>query len=260
MFKTILTLSVLILTSCTSYFVRKECEQVDWYKYGQGTAMEGRRLSGDHRVRTCQDAGADVDDVALDHGFKEGMSNYCQPETVLQTGKKGEFFNEDMCESSSILRRRHAEGVRIYCQKQNGFSAGTLGKKYNGICPKDLEGAFSTEFNRGRKNYLSAVIATNESAIGDLEVQIGRLEGQKFMYNSQLMSLPNETQTAVIVTDPYSGQQIAQVASPDPSLQSRRSDLQFQIQSTESQLYQQRQQEQSLRATNRDLQVEMTVL
>lgn len=222
--------------------------------------MAGHRLSGDAGVRRCEEAGANVDDVALDHGFKEGMSNYCEPETVFQTGKRGEFFPHDMCDESPSLARRHAAGVRAYCSRANGYLAGTTGKKYNGICPADLEPAFVSEFNRGRKNYLSATIAENENTLRDLDVDIARLQSQRFMAQSRLDSLPLVQQAAVIVVDPYSGQQVATAAQPDAAVMARRNDLEMQIENFDSMIYSDRQKESGLRDTNRSLQVEMTVL
>lgn len=35
------------------------------------------------------------------------------------------------------------EGLREYCKPQNGYRAGTEGRRYNHVCPPALEGAFS---------------------------------------------------------------------------------------------------------------------
>lgn len=261
MSKVLLPIAALFLQACTSYVIKADCERTDWYAYGHSAAMEGRRLSGDNKINQCYKVDARVDEVALDHGFKEGMANYCEPETVFQTGKKGEFFNSDMCESRVRLQREHQAGVRTYCQKENGFAAGAAGKKYNGICPKDLEAAFALEFNRGRKNFLNATIASNESAIGDIEMTIGRLQGQRFMYDSQLMALPAETQqVATTWVDPTTGIAYSKAPVIDSSIAIRRNDLQLQIQNLDAQISQQRFSEQKLREANRDLRVEMTLL
>jgi len=261
MLKFVLLLPALALSACTSYRVRSECAHTDWYAYGHSAAMEGRRLSGDPKVRQCYDVEGKVDEVALDHGFKEGMANYCEPETVFQTGKKGEFFNQEMCEARVRLLREHQAGVRMYCQTANAFAAGAVGKKYNGICPKDLEAAFVPEFNRGRKNFLSATIASNESALGDIEVKLGRLQGERFMYDSQLMALPSETsQVATTKIDPTTGIAYSQSPIIDSAIVARRNDLQLQIQNVETEISKQRSEADKLRAANRDLRVEMTLL
>ena len=252
---------LLFLTACNRYVIKADCEQTDWYKYGQSAAMEGRRLSGDHKIKKCEEADARVDDVALDHGFKEGMSTYCRPETVLQSGKRGEFFNDDMCEQTISLKRQHEAGVRIYCAKENGFAAGATGKKYNGICPKELEVAFKFEFNRGRKNFLNASLAANESELGDLEVAMGRLESDRFMNQSQLNSLPPEiVPQTVVVIDPITGQQNVQTTATDSAMNSRRFSLESQISSIDSEIFEKRRKAEKLRSLNRDLRFEMTLL
>jgi hypothetical protein len=254
-------LLVMLIAGCTSYQIKSECERTDWYKYGQSAALAGRRLSGDHKIKQCEDVDAKVDDVALDHGFKEGMSAYCEPEMVLQNGKRGDFFNDDMCEHTVRLQREHQAGVRMYCSKANGFAAGAIGKTYNGICPKDLEAAFVSQFNRGRKNFLSATIASNESALSDLEVAVGRLQGERFMNESQLNSLsPEVVPQTVVVVDPMSGQQTVQTTATDSAINARRFGLESQLSSIDLEIFEKRRQAEKLRAANRDLRVQMTLL
>jgi hypothetical protein len=48
-------------------------------------------------------------------------------------------------------RAGHAEGVQTYCRESNGFAVGHSGASYQGVCPADLEGAFLTEYNSGRR-------------------------------------------------------------------------------------------------------------
>jgi hypothetical protein len=48
-------------------------------------------------------------------------------------------------------RAGHAEGVEIYCRESNGFAVGHSGAAYQGVCPADLEAAFVSEYNAGRR-------------------------------------------------------------------------------------------------------------
>jgi hypothetical protein len=72
------------------------------------------------------------------------------------------------------LRLQHHNGVLQYCDKSNGFSAGSKGAPYNKICPIELEKTFLPEFNRGRKRYLQTVISQNNTQIQDLARDIDR--------------------------------------------------------------------------------------
>jgi hypothetical protein len=75
------------------------------------------------------------------------------------------------------------------------------------------------------------------------------------------MALPPEAaQTVIIVTDPSTAHSYAQPEDPDAAIQARRTDLEFQIQNVDSEIYRQRLQEDSLRAANRLLQFEMAAL
>ena len=67
------------------------------------------------------------------------------------------------------LAKRHEAGVLAFCQRENAYPAGATGEKYNGICPSKLEKNFLPEFNRGRRSFIEATIASNEMAINDLE-------------------------------------------------------------------------------------------
>lgn len=177
------------LISCASYFKRKDCESTNWFEYGQNIALEGRRLTGDKFISECYNAEADVAESDLDRGFKSGLEKYCQPETVFQIGKNGNFFSTEMCtgQGVSTLLSKHRAGVGEYCVKSNGYAAGTKGKAYNKICPADLETSFLPEFNRGRKRYLGAVIAENQKEINQAERELGRLQSELGFKKAQLM-------------------------------------------------------------------------
>ena len=45
------------------------------------------------------------------------------------------------------------EGLFEFCQPQNGFSLGTRGGQYNGVCPSGLDADFVDAYRAGRKLY-----------------------------------------------------------------------------------------------------------
>ena len=47
-----LVISTLLLSSCASYFVRKDCEKKNWYQVGYDAALRGDRISNDETVNT----------------------------------------------------------------------------------------------------------------------------------------------------------------------------------------------------------------
>src|SRR5690606_32054551 len=128
-----------------------------------------------------------------------GMANYCRPEVVYATGKKGEFFNPELCGGSnlSLLGQKHREGVNVFCQQDNGYSFGASGKKYNQICPKELESAFLTEYRRGRKVYLDELILQKQQQLNQKERELRLTRSEESIYTNRLMrhnaSRPSET-------------------------------------------------------------------
>ncbi len=168
------------LFSCASYFKRQSCESTNWFDYGKKVALEGRRLTGDQFIVECQKADADISASILDQGFKAGMQIYCTPEGIYKVGREGNFFNTEMCEGNGLntLKSRHATGVNEYCQKANGYSAGTVGNPYNKICPVSLERDFLPEFNRGRLKYLQTIISQNQNQIRDYEQKSSSAQSQ----------------------------------------------------------------------------------
>jgi Protein of unknown function (DUF2799) len=253
------------LTSCASYWTRKDCEKTNWFQYGQSVAMQGRRLTGDPKINSCLKAEAEIDEVALDRGFKTGMATYCQPETVFQMGKKGDFFNVEMCdgEQPRFLQKRHAEGVQAYCAKTNGYAAGSKGSKYNGICPKNLEAAFLPEFNRGRKAFLTSAITNNETRIDEIERQIRRLDSDRMSLVTQMALMGNSTSTVVreVKYDPVTHARREETrVEENPEAKRRRDDLKFNLDSKEREIEAKRNEQDKLSDMNREMRTELSTL
>jgi hypothetical protein len=185
-----LMLGAFFLTSCTSYFVRKDCEKLNWYQVGYDAALRGDRISNDDTVSKCRKVEADISESQLDVGFKAGMSRYCQPDGVYQTGKSGDLFNTDFCEPGqlSILRKRHEEGLKAYCS--DGMTAGLSGKKYKSVCQSQLEKTFLPEYRKGRKKYLQGMIQNAETKLRDNSLQIDKLSFEKRITDGRLSVLP----------------------------------------------------------------------
>ena len=62
------------------------------------------------------------------------------------------------------------EGLRVFCQPQNGFDLGARGGSYRGICPADLEGDFLVSYRDGRQ------LHELESGVRDADRQIAARE------------------------------------------------------------------------------------
>ncbi len=94
--RVLLFLLMLSLTSCASYFKRKECESINWFEHGKKVAMRGEWLNSDKTVSECRKVEAHIQESQLDQGFKNGMERYCSPTAAYMTGKGGDLFSRDL--------------------------------------------------------------------------------------------------------------------------------------------------------------------
>lgn len=67
--------------------------------------------------------------------------------------------HQNACVKHGVVPDRQAylagweQGVRQYCQPDNGFVVGERGAGYNNVCPAHLQGAFQEAYEEGRQLY-----------------------------------------------------------------------------------------------------------
>lgn len=194
MLRIVFLIAVLSLTGCASYFKKKDCEAINWFEHGKKVALRGEWLNSDKTVMECRQVEANIQESQLDQGFKNGMERYCSPTVAYQTGKSGDFFSRDLCEGPQInvLINEHKKGVKDYCAKSNGYTAGSSGKKYQNICPKDLEPTFLVEYRKGRKKYVQAMVENRQDDVRNLESKISQKQSSLNFTRGRLMSMESE--------------------------------------------------------------------
>ena len=184
-------LAAALNTSCASA-LKRQCEATNWFNYGESVAQSGRRTGDDAFVKQCEGEDVDVDHAALSRGFQKGYAAYCTPESSFLLGKRGEFLSASLCDgvpNERQIKAKHSDGVREYCHPSNGVAAGASGKKYNQICPKELEGAFLPKFNEGRKRYLNIVISDSQERIQGLDREVDDISKRKDWKQKELSLL-----------------------------------------------------------------------
>ncbi len=184
-------LMAFVFSGCVSAF-KKACENTNWYEHGKKVAMSGVRFNADSFAKKCEAEDVYVDYQAIDLGFKAGMSKYCKPETVFQTGKSGKEFNPDLCDGSNlkVLRAKHEAGVRVYCKPENAHRLGSSGAGFNKICPGDLEPEFIKKYSEGRKKYLSELAVQKEKELRLLRSQERQVNRDLRSSRARLAKLP----------------------------------------------------------------------
>ncbi|MFP5520406.1 MAG: DUF2799 domain-containing protein [Bdellovibrionia bacterium] len=189
----LLFLAVVLLfnSGCASYFLKKRCEETNWFEYGEKIALSGKRLDEDTFVQQCRKEEAEVKESLLDRGFKKGLDAYCRPDTAYRTGRNGQFFEKSMCQGINITEtlKKYNEGVATFCQAENAYQHGLNGNSYNGVCPSSLETEFKKNYNSGRKKYLQGQLVTNEHKLEVLKDKERRVRSQLSSKEGELRGL-----------------------------------------------------------------------
>jgi hypothetical protein len=126
--RTSAAMTLLALGACAT-MDRDECLTVDWRTVGfeDGAAGYSGDRIGQHRKACAK------------HGVTPDLAAY-------QSGRE--------------------DGLREYCVPANGFRLGSRGGDYGGMCPADLEFAFTDAFQSGRQLY------TLEARLSDVSSQL----------------------------------------------------------------------------------------
>jgi hypothetical protein len=252
-----LIMAALSFVGCASYFKRKDCEKTNWFSHGEKVALDGGTLEGDVFLSECRQAEAQINESALDQGYKNGRADYCKPETVYITGKKGDKFKSAMCdgEPMKLLMAKYKTGLTEFCRPSNGFNAGKTGRKYNNVCPADIEKDFLPQFNQGRKSYLNSLIDTKEAEIKDIERSIYDLEFRKRELLIRLAATPRTN----IIVNKKSKKGELQIQETDASA-SARQQIESDMNNVDWQIRQKRSEQDKIRTEIRSIQSEIATL
>lgn len=191
MLRVFILLLAIPIVSCTSYFKKKSCEEINWFEHGQKVALRGQWLNADATLNECRKVEADVQESQLDRGFKSGVQKYCTNTNAYVVGKSGDLFARDLCEGPTInvLLQEHKQGLEDYCDKSNGYAAGSSGKKYQNVCPRELEQDFLPHYRKGRKKYVQSLIDSKSDDLARIEKDLGHKRRQLSWSQNDLRNL-----------------------------------------------------------------------
>lgn len=135
-FRIILVATLSLLAGGCATLDKSECREADWKIIGLEDGARGRPLSyiGNHR-KAC-----------AEYGVKPDLALY-------QLG--------------------HATGLRQFCTADNGFSLGRAGRRYDNVCPPELNGRFLAGYETGRRLHaLSADIGRMQSDVRAMQTEL----------------------------------------------------------------------------------------
>jgi len=132
--------ALVLVSGCASVGLSQaDCAAMDWQQVGLEDGQTGAGpFESNELQQQCSEIGAPVDSDEYQTGF--------------------------------------AQGVRSFCQPDNGFDAGVSGYQYSGICPAELAGGFIQQYNIGIQfHYIHRDISAIESAISGNQDSIDKL-------------------------------------------------------------------------------------
>ena len=97
-------------------------------------------------------------------GFEDGSAG--KPPSALAPRRKA-CAKHQVQPDLAAYRSGHLEGLEAYCSPGRGFSEGSRGRRYEGVCPAFLEPAFLEGFRAGaRLHDLQLALNATERALG----------------------------------------------------------------------------------------------
>ena len=105
-------LILLLIAGCAS-LNEDQCKTGDWKGIGLSDGLEG--LTFDHLSRhqkACSEYGISIDSKAYTEGRQEGLKTYCEPQNGYQLGLKGQSYN-NVC-TDKAFNENYKLGKKIH--------------------------------------------------------------------------------------------------------------------------------------------------
>lgn len=228
----ILFLIGLCCSACSSWDLKKQCEETNWFEHSKKTAMAGLYLDEDPFVRQCQKVDR-ANGTQLDLGFKTGRESYCTYENIQRLGETGERANYGMCDNLAIkqMQERHLQGLTLFCTPDSGYQYGIAGKIYKNVCFKIAEPFFLPSYQRGRREYLEKAIVSRQSDIESAIDMQSQLDSQISKLSGEITALPQvlECHNESVYNNSTKEYESHRVCSEPWYIRSRRSQLYSQM-------------------------------
>ena len=170
---TYLLLFIFLVAGCSSP-LKKQCKRLNWYKHGKNIALSGENIHSDNFASRCEQKEVFVNHKALKQGYKDGNDLYCEEQNVFTNAKIGRTVNLNMCpaEKQKKLRLVYAKGLRLFCQPEKGYAAGSKGMPLNPKCPEDMSKEYHQQYLKGRKLYLNEAVKNSKPELAEIRLKL----------------------------------------------------------------------------------------
>lgn len=156
-------IALLFSLGCSSWSLKAKCSATNWFEYSQKLAFEGKYLEEDPLVKDCK--GLDrTSATQLDLGFKLGREKMCTYDEIHSRAVNGQPVFFKFCDGleMNLMKRRHQDGLVIFCTSERGYPYGRSGQVYLKVCNPKQETQFLPSYFKGRKEFLSQTLADSK--------------------------------------------------------------------------------------------------
>jgi hypothetical protein len=109
-------------------------------------------------------------------GYRDGVNGYRSTELLE---------HQNACVKHGVIPDRASymagwqQGVREFCEANNGYDVGERGYVYNNVCPDDQREAFLAAYHDGRRLYLARTeVSDLEQAISQREYRLDEIKAE----------------------------------------------------------------------------------
>lgn len=190
-FRIQLTLLGISLASCASWTLKDQCKKTNWFEYAKQVSFSGKYLEQDQFVKQCREFDL-VNAQQLDQGFKLGRDQSCSYDEIERRGKLGEPVNFGFCDGlePKAMKRRHLDGLLVFCTQANGFTYGKAGALYQKLCSPKQEMEFLPAYHKGRRLHLTERKDLLQKQIAELEETVTFQRRRESMISREYNSIP----------------------------------------------------------------------
>jgi hypothetical protein len=110
-------------------------------------------------------------------GFQDGSRGYLSNRVNQHIDACKEY---DIAININEYMQGHKQGVRQYCNNNQGFNLGRRGSRYNGVCPSDLAKNFLAGYNEGKR------VHQLENTVREIAKEIKAIEQEKDELDSEI--------------------------------------------------------------------------
>jgi uncharacterized small protein (DUF1192 family) len=130
-------------------------------------------------------------------GFEDGARGY----TADQLGNRRKACaKHGVTPDFESYQAGRERGLRQYCQPSRGFSLGSGGSRYNGVCPGDMEADFVDAYNSGHQLYtLRSRVNTATNQISSKKHELDNANDRIRSAEAQLISADTSIEERVLL-------------------------------------------------------------